>query len=380
MKPVRPRASVTRPTVAEIDLRALAFNYRGIRDRVGNAVKILGVVKANAYGHGLVEIGRFLENGFAHCLGVALPEEGAVLRQGGLRSPIHVFTLPSRMQGALYAEHRLEATVCSLNDCRMLNAVGTRARTTLPVHLKIDTGMNRIGVKPDDLRSLLRGVAKLKRIAVKGVFTHFATSDARDKRFAREQLSRFHRALEMIHAERLDPELIHAANSGAILDLPESWFSMVRPGIISYGYYPSHETSGSIPLKPVMTLRTAVAFVKRIGPGESVSYNRLFVAKKSTRVATLPVGYADGYTRRLTGKTAVVIHGKKYPVVGAIGMDQMMIDVGNDDVAAGDKVILIGSQGRGRMDAWDLASLLGTVPLEVVTSITTRVPRIYRGL
>jgi alanine racemase len=380
MIPARSRLVVTRPTVAEIDLRAIAFNLKGIRKHIGEGVKILGVVKANAYGHGLIEVARFLENGLVEYLGVAIAEEGAALRRGGMKAPIHVFTLPSRSQAALYAEHRLDATVCSLTDCQILNSIGTRFRRTIPVHIKIDTGMNRIGIKPVDLRVLLKAIAKLRRIEIKGVFTHFATSDARNKRFAREQLQRFLQALDIVHAERVGPELVHTANSGAILDLPEASFSMVRPGIISYGYYPSHETTESIPLKPAMKLRTVVALVKRIEPGESVSYNRRFIAKRRTRIATLPVGYADGYTRLLTGKGSVVIHGKEHPVVGTIGMDQMMVDVGRADVAAGDEALLIGAQGKARVDAWDLASRLGTVPLEIVTAITTRVPRTYRGL
>lgn len=380
MKPVPSRPAITRPTVAEIDLRAIAFNLKGIRKHVGAGVKILGVVKANAYGHGLNEVAGFIENRYVDYLGVAFAEEGTALRRGGIKAPIHVFTLPSRSQAALYAEHRLEATVCSLMDCQILDSVGTKFRRTIPVHLKIDTGMNRIGVKTGGIQPLLRAIANLKRIEIKGVFTHFATSDARDKRFARRQLGQFLQGLDVLRTEHVEPELVHAANSGAILDLPESRFSMVRPGIISYGYYPSHETGESVPLKPAMKLRTTVALVKRIEPGESVSYNRLFVARKRTRIATLPVGYADGYTRLLTGKSSVVIHGRECPVVGTIGMDQMMVDVGTADVAPGDEAVLIGAQGKARVDAWDLASRLGTVPLEIVTAITTRVPRIYRGV
>lgn len=372
--------NVTRPTVAEIDLRAIAFNLKGVKQKVGNNVKILGVVKANAYGHGLVEVSRYVEGRYADYFGVAIAEEGATLRRGGIQAPIHVFTLPARSQGALYADFDLEATVCSLSDCRILNVLGTKRRKTLPVHVKIDTGMNRIGVRGKDLRRFLSAIRTLRRLEIKGVYTHFATSDNADKKFAEKQLAEFSDALDVLRSEGVSPELIHSANSGAILDLPESYFDMVRPGIVTYGYYPSYETSESIRLKPAMTLKTRVVLVKWINPGDSVSYNRRFIAKRKTKIATLPVGYADGYTRLLTGKASVIINGKVFPVVGTICMDQIMVDVGRSDVAAGDEAILIGSQGRAKVDAWDIASKLGTVPLEVVSAVTTRVPRIYKGL
>jgi alanine racemase len=373
----RSRAAITRPTVAEIDLRAIAFNLSGIRRQVGKGVRILGVVKANAYGHGLREVARFIEGRYAEYLGVAIAEEGAELRRAGVDSPIHVFTLPSLSQADLYARYRLEATVCSIPDCHALNEAGKRHRRTLPVHLKIDTGMNRIGVKPADVARFITSIRRFRRIEIKGVFTHFASSDAKDKRFARRQLREFHQALDTLARQGVEPELIHAANSGAILDLPESYFSMVRPGIVTYGYYPSFETSESIPLRPAMRLKTVVSLVKWIEKGEAVSYNQRFVASRRTRIATLPVGYADGITRILTGRASALIHGKKFPIVGTICMDQVMVDVGKEDVRVGDEAVLIGRQKREMIDAWDLASPIGTVPLETVTAVTSRVPRTY---
>ncbi len=373
----RSRAVITRPTVAEIDLRAIAFNLSGVRRHVGQQVKVLGVVKANAYGHGLREVARFIEGKHADYLGVAIAEEGAELRRAGVNAPIHVFTLPSRSQADLYARYRIEATVCSIVDCSALDDTGKRHRRTLPVHLKIDTGMNRIGVKPADVASFLTAIRRFRRIEIKGVFTHFASSDTKDKRFARRQLREFHRALETLARHGVEPELIHAANSGAILDLPESYFSMVRPGIVTYGYYPSFETSESIPLQPAMRLKTTVSLVKWIEKGDAVSYNGRFVARRKTRIATLPIGYADGITRVLTGRASVLIHGKKFPIVGTICMDQVMVDVGKEDVRVGDEAVLIGRQKRAVIDAWDLASAIGTVPLETVTAVTSRVPRTY---
>ncbi len=340
----------------------------------------MGVVKANAYGHGLTEVAKFLENQSIDYLGVANAEEGVALREAGLRSPIHVFTLPSKSQARLYGDFQLESTVCSEADARLLNADAERRRISLPVHLKIDTGMNRIGVKGAGLLKLLKALSKMRRLEIKGVYTHFATADQKDKTFSEQQLVQFREALDILRAEGVTSEHIHCAGSAAILDLPESYFSMVRPGIMLYGYYPSHQTSESVPIRPVLTLKSKVSLVKWIESGESVSYGRRFIAKRRTQIATLPLGYADGYMRLLTGKGEVLIGGRRFSVVGTICMDQIMVDAGSSDVSAGDEAVLIGRQGREKIDAWDLAERIGTIPYEICTNISSRVPRIYRDL
>jgi alanine racemase len=370
----------TRPTIAEISLRALAYNLKGIRRKIGKSVKVMGVVKANAYGHGLTEVAKFLENQSIDYLGVANAEEGVALREAGLRSPIHVFTLPSKSQARLYGDFQLESTVCSETDARLLNADAERRHVSLPIHLKIDTGMNRIGVRAAGLPKLLKALSKMRRLEIKGVYTHFATADQKDKTFSKQQLVRFHEALDILRAEGVTSEHIHCAGSAAILDLPESYYSMVRPGIMLYGYYPSHQTSESVPIRPVLTLKSEVSLVKWIEPGESVSYGRRFIAKRRTQIATLPLGYADGYMRLLTGKGEVLIGGRRFSVVGTICMDQIMVDAGSSDVSAGDEAVLIGRQGREKIDAWDLAERIGTIPYEICTNISSRVPRIYRDL
>ncbi|MEK6754585.1 MAG: alanine racemase [Bacteroidota bacterium] len=370
----------TRPTIAEISLQALAYNLKGIRRKIGKSVKVMGVVKANAYGHGLTEVAKFLENQSIDYLGVANAEEGVALREAGLRSPIHVFTLPSKSQARLYGDFQLESTVCSEADARLLNADAERRRISLPVHLKIDTGMNRIGVKGAGLLKLLKALSKMRRLEIKGVYTHFATADQKDKTFSEQQLVQFREALDILRAEGVTSEHIHCAGSAAILDLPESYFSMVRPGIMLYGYYPSHQTSESVPIRPVLTLKSKVSLVKWIESGESVSYGRRFIAKRRTQIATLPLGYADGYMRLLTGKGEVLIGGRRFSVVGTICMDQIMVDAGSSDVSAGDEAVLIGRQGREKIDAWDLAERIGTIPYEICTNISSRVPRIYRDL
>ena len=365
----------TRPTVAEIDLRALAHNLSGIRRKVGKHVKVMGVVKANAYGHGIVEVSKFLEQRSIDYLGVANAEEGVLLREAGISVPIHVFTLPSDTQASLFPSFGLEPTVCAEYDARLLNTQAQRSKSKLRVHIKIDTGMNRIGIKPGDLEGFLKVLGKLRWLDVKGVYTHFATADKREKAYSRRQLELFDESLEILRAEGVTPEHTHCAGSAGILDLPESHYSMVRPGIMLYGYYPSHETTESVPLKPVLTLKSRVSLVKWIAPGESVSYGRRFTARRRTAIATLPVGYADGYMRSLTGQSEVIIGGKKFPTVGTICMDQIMVDVGNHDVRAGDEAVLVGRQGSEVITAWDLAARVGTIPYEICTNISSRVPR-----
>ena len=376
-KPGKQTRAAVRPTVAEIDLSAIAFNLRGVRKKVGNKVKVMAVVKANAYGHGIDLVPPFIESaGLSDFFGVAFPEEGIMLRKAGIRKPIHVFTIPPENQASWFTEFDLEPTVSSVREITFLERSASKAKKTLPIHLKIDTGMNRIGVKPAELESVVSALGKARRLAVQGVFTHFATADEANKQFLLHQLDEFHRQLDRLRQLRLEPGLVHCANSASILDVPESTFSMVRPGVMMYGYYPSRTTSESIPLKVVMTLKTRVSLVKWIGPGESVSYGRRFVATRRTQIATLPIGYADGYTRLLSGKAEVLIHGKRFPITGAICMDQLMADVSSEEVNPGDEAVLIGSQGEGRISAWDLAGSLGTIPYEICCAISSRVPRV----
>jgi alanine racemase len=368
----------SRPSYAEIELAAVAFNLNGIRKKVGVAVRIMAVVKANAYGHGDVAVAGFVEKDLADYFGVAFVEEGVTLRQSGIKKPIHVFTLPVQHQIGLYFDFNLEPTISSATDVDILEREGKKRKRSIAVHLKIETGMNRIGVQPKDLGGIVSALQNSKRVEVKGAYTHFATADQKDKSFTLQQLDHFMAATETLRQHSIQPELVHCANSSAILDLPQTYCSMVRPGITMYGYYPSFETSKSIPLRPAMTVKTTVSMVKTIRSGESVSYGRKFVARKRTNIATLPLGYADGYTRLLTGKGMVLIHGKRFPIVGTICMDQMMVDVGDADVVAGDEAVLIGAQDNQRISCWDLAERIGTIPYEILCGISARMPRIYR--
>jgi alanine racemase len=340
----------------------------------------MAVVKANAYGHGIVEVAKHLEKLRCDYFGVANVEEGVQLRQAGIKKPILVFTIATERQARLAVEHDLELTISSVEQGATLNRLAQKKKAIIQVHLKIDTGMNRIGIRPEGIKNLVRSAALLRRIRIKGVYTHFATADEKEKGYARMQLTRFQRSLEELRHEGVEPEMIHAANSAAILDLPESYFNMVRPGISIYGYYPSRHTTESIPLKPALTLKSHVSFVKSLHAGESVSYGRKFIARKGTTIVTIPIGYADGYSRLLSGKTSVLIHGKRFPVVGSICMDQLMVDVGSTNVRVEDEVVLIGKQGSGEMTVWHLADKMGTIPYEICTGISSRVPRTYTTL
>jgi alanine racemase len=362
--------------VADIDLRALAYNVKGIRKRVGRDVKVMGVVKANAYGHGIIEVSKFLQRLSIDYLGVANAEEGVALRESGIALPILVFTLPSKSQVSSFTRFGLEPTICTETEARLLNAMAQRSRKPLSVHIKVDTGMNRVGARPRELKPLLNVFSKLKYLEIKGVYTHFVTADKRDKTFSREQLGLFSQSLETLRHEGVSPDVVHCAGSAGILDLPQSYFSLVRPGIMMYGYYPSLETTESVRLKPVLTLKSRVSLVKWIEAGESVSYGRRFIARRRTKIVTLPIGYADGYMRLLTGQSSVLIAGTSFPIVGTICMDQLMADVGKADVRVGDEAILIGRQGSRSISAWDLASSIGTIPYEICTNISSRVPRI----
>ncbi|HTY35612.1 MAG TPA: alanine racemase [Bacteroidota bacterium] len=366
----------TRPTVAVINLRALARNLKEIRTRVGSTVKVMAVVKANAYGHGIAEVARFLQQKRVDCFGVANAEEGVVLREAGIRLPVHVFTIPSGTQIPLIISARLQPTIGSEHEARLLNAAAQRAGKTVSAHLKVDTGMNRIGVKPDHIAPLVRVLKNLKRLEIVGVYSHFATADSPDRTFALQQLDRFHGALDTLWALGIQPDVVHCAGSAGILNVPEATFDMVRPGIMLYGYYPSPDTPRTVHVEPVLSLKSRVSVVKWISAGESVSYGRRFIARRRTRIATLPLGYADGYMRLLTGRSTVLIGGREFPIVGTICMDQLMVDVGTSDVRPGDEAVLIGHQGRKNITAWDLASRIGTIPYEICTNISSRVPRI----
>ncbi len=371
------RAVRNRTTQAVVSLDSLARNLGRVRDRVGD-IQIMGVVKADAYGHGAFPVARTLVEAGATWLGVALPEEGVQLRRQGLQVPILVMGPTPPDQGPLLSEYRLDQMVYHPFHARALSASTGGSREAVRVHLKIDTGMGRLGIHPSEAAAGAKAIVHLPGLELGGVMTHFAAADAADKGHALEQLRRFLEAVREIEAAGIAVPLRHAANSAAILNLPETHLDMVRPGIALYGYPPSLFVSQGHPWEPVLTFMTRIAQMKKVPKGGTVSYGCTYVAPRDILVATLPVGYADGYNRLLSNQGEVLIRGQRAPVIGRVSMDMIMIDVTDVGGAQeGEEVILLGRQGDQAFSADEWAARLGTISYEILCNISKRVPRTY---
>lgn len=369
-----------RPTFAEINLKNLLFNYRGIKRKVGKS-KVMAVVKADAYGHGMIECVKAFET-----LGdrkpayyaVALLEEAIELRKARItRQPILCFAPITKAELDEYIKYNVIPTITDYDQLKFIEK--HRIAKKFPVHINIDTGMGRVGIKFTQAVEFISRLANIKNIIIDGVYTHFATSDEKDKTFAELQLKRFLDILNKLKELKVDFGLAHAANSGAILDIPGSYLDMVRSGIALYGYYPSAETSESIKLKPVMSIITQVSTVSVVKKGDSVSYGRKFIANKKTKIVSAAIGYADGIRRGLTNMMMGIIRDKKYHQVGTVTMDRIMFDVNNDNIKIGDKIILIGKSKSQEITAMDWCKTLYTIPYEITCGIGKRVPRIYKN-
>lgn len=368
---------IIRPVWAEIDREAIRHNMSEIRRLVGPDVAVMAVVKAEGYGHGALAVAREALRSGAAWLGVSLPEEGIALRQAGIEAPILVFEPLQIEHAEQVLEYNLTATLCIPAAAAHLAAVARQTGRTARGHLKVDTGMGRVGVRPAEAAAFLRQALD-SGIAVTGVYSHLATADETDKAYARRQIEVFAETVAALKAAALLPEFVHLANSAAIIDLPESYFNMVRPGIILYGLYPSAEVRRErIRLQSALSLKTRVVFVKRVPEGTGISYGQKYHTGGETTVATIPIGYADGWSRLLSHKAQALLHGRKLPVVGTICMDQCMIDAGDEPVALGDEVVLIGKQGAAEISADDLARELGTINYEITCMLSERVPRVY---
>lgn len=365
------------PTAAVIDLSAYRYNLEQIKKKVAPA-GVMGVVKANAYGHGLLPIARAaLEMGAVY-LGVALVEEAIELREFGIKARILVFGGVEPEQINLFLENDLEMMLYSETVAEKVSRLALRLSKPAVVHVKIDTGMGRVGVHWEQAAGLIQKLAVMPGLRMKAICTHFAASDEKDKRFAKLQFERFERVVRQVEKAGTHFPLKHAANSGAILDMPETYLDLVRPGIMSYGCYPSDETSESVDIKPVMSFKTRVLFVKEIQPGESVSYGRKFIAVRKTRIATLSVGYADGYNRLLSNRGQVLIRGKRFPIVGRVCMDLIHADIGeNTEIQQSDEAVLFGKQGPENIPVTDICEKINTIPYEVLCGISSRVPRFF---
>ncbi|MCL6477722.1 MAG: alanine racemase [Peptococcaceae bacterium] len=369
------------PAWAEVDLKALAHNAREIRRVTDPQAEVMAVVKANAYGHGSVEVSKVaLANG-ATRLAVARAAEGAELRRAGLEAPIIVlgYTPPGLIREVV--EYGLEQTVYGVEYALMVNEQAAGMGAKVPVHIKIDTGMGRLGLMAGSSSSVagVKKIAALPHLEPVGIFTHFAAADSADKSFTKRQWESFIGMINALSREGLEFPLKHCANSAAIIDLPENCLNMVRAGIILYGLYPSVEVNRQrMDLKPVMSFKTRVAQVKEVPAGYSISYGCTYITEKATVIAVLPVGYADGYSRRLSSRGEVLIRGRRAPVVGRVCMDQCMVDVGSiPGVVAGNEVVLFGRQGEQMLPVEEVAGWIGTINYEVVCMVGARVPRIY---
>jgi alanine racemase len=367
---------VVRPTYVEVDLARLTGNYRAIQKQVAPAA-VMPILKANAYGHGLVEIARHLETLNAPYLGVAFLEEGILLREAGVKTPILVMGGILDNQVPIFLDYNLTLTASSVEKLAQIDKAARAKALTAKVHLKIDTGMERIGVHYYSAPTLLEAALHCEQCHVEGIFSHFANSDTADLTSAELQLSRFEQVLDFYRERGLTPPLRHMANSGAILQLPQSYYDMVRAGILLYGVYPSAEVPRSVPVQPALSWKSRVVYFKVVKPGHPVSYGSTWQSDHMVRVVTVPVGYGDGYFRSLSNKSEVIIRGKAYPVVGRICMDQMMVNIEWESAYNGDEVILIGEAEEAAISCDRLAEWAGTIPYEILTNINTRVPRLY---
>ncbi len=364
-----------RATWAEVDLTRLEQNLEAIRRKVAPA-KVMLVVKANAYGHGLVEVSKALA-GKADYVGVAVLEEGILLRKLGITAPIIVMGAVWRDQIFRYLRYNLTLTASSVERLQQIDEAAGRMGVKAKVHLKIDTGMERIGVHYCSAHLLQEAAINCSHIQVEGIFSHFANADSQDLSHARLQLERFHEVLRFYERRGLPMPMRHIANSAAVLQLPESYLDMVRPGILLYGVYPSPTIPRSVEVKPALAWKSRVVYFKVVKANHPVSYGSTWQSDHDVRVVTIPVGYGDGYFYRMSNRAQVIIRGKKYPQVGKICMDQMMVNLEWDSAYNGDEVVLLGESGGEKITVEDLARWAETIPYEILTNINTRVPRIY---
>lgn len=371
-----------RPTRALINLGRLRQNIRNLKSLISGETSLMAVVKANAYGHGLLQIAKCSAESGAAWLGVALPEEGAELRENGISLPILVLGDVSEEQCETVIKYNLTQAVPSLKTARYLNSIAQYTGRKVGIHLKLDTGMGRIGFhNVDELRTAIKELHSMKGIFINGAFTHFAAADEIDPDYTIIQIKRLENMQQIIQDAGFTLNWIHASNSAGLLMFPKAHYNLVRCGISLYGYYPSAhvEKHAKISLVPILQWETRIVYIKTLEAGSSVSYGRSFIASSTRKVATLPVGYADGYSRLLGNRASVLIRGKRAPVIGRVCMDQIMVDITHiPEAAVGDKAVLLGEQGAEKITADELADLCGTISYEILTSISQRVPRIYQ--
>ncbi len=368
-----------RPTWSEINLGAVRQNLACIRELITDGVDIMAVVKANAYGHGLSRISQVLVKGGVDYLGVATVDEALKLRSSGIKTPILV--LGSVLEEEAKAASRADITLTLCNDdlLEILSKLAKRSKIRPRVHVKIDTGMGRIGVWHEEAVPFIKEAASRKGIELEGIYTHFSSA-GRDELVTRMQIRDFEKVLDGTEKAGIKVKYRHAANSIATVDWEKAHLNLVRPGILIYGVYPKESFRRYFKLRPVMNLKTKIVHLKEAPPGRSISYGRTYITQRHTRIATIPIGYADGYGRILSNKAEALVRGQYVRVVGMVTMDQTLLDVGNiKGVRVGDEVVLVGRQGEAEILIEKIAKLAGTIPYEILSSVTDRVPRVYRN-
>src|SRR6266568_208547 len=393
-----PHKEVRRPVWAEVSLSALTYNLQAIRKYVNppeekrkTPRKILSIVKGNGYGHGGPEVAKALEKAGSDWFGVTCTDEGVAVREGGVRKPILILTSFVPGEESRLVKHDLTAVIHRCDQLALLDRAAARrgGKKPVPFHLKIDTGMNRLGVASSDMDCFARQLGKCKRLQLTGIFSHFASSevftDTAVGQQTCEQEERFYAALERLRSLEVDPGIVHLANSAAIVTRPETWADMVRPGAILYGYHPGYdpaekreEAEARLPLRPVMSLRSRIISIRTIPAGAGVGYNATFVAKRPSRIGVLAAGYGDGIHRSLGNRGNVLLRGKLAPIVGIISMDVTMIDITEIDGAEiGDVATIHGTDGKQVLPANRVARSIGTVTSDLLCAVSQRVPRLY---
>jgi len=371
---------VIRDTRAVVDLDKVGFAVSGVKGLVGDGVEVMAVVKADGYGHGAIKVAKKALKTGAESLGIAYPQEAFELRDAGIDVPILVMGLtPPESKEAIEAIVKLglSQAVAEKDTPTQISSISPKDRPS-PLHIKVDTGMGRIGIPPEDVYDYVSFLRSLKNVKIEGIFTHFPSSDEVDPTFTERQIRIFSDLLSDLKSKGIEIPKRHMANSGAVLAFPKSYLNMVRPGIMIYGLYPSKDVKKTIPLNDAMSLVTRIRYLKRVKAGTPISYGRTHVTTSDTLVATLPIGYADGYSRLLSNRGQVLVGGVRAPVIGRVCMDMIMADVTHiPDARVGDEVILFGRQKEGEISIDEVAETIGTINYEITCMVGKRVPRVY---
>lgn len=370
--------ALSRPAFLEVDLRNLTFNLKNIRRKLGQRIEFLAVVKADAYGHGAYEVSKVvLENG-ADLLGVAILEEGIELREKGIKAPILILYPEFSGREKKVLEYDLEATVSDFDFARNLSLQAAKLKKTANICVKVDTGMGRYGLAPDEAYQFVKRIRDLENIKVKGILSQLSSAEEKEDDFTFQQISSFNKVLEKL--EEFNRGFLNKsiANSSAVLNLPETYFNQVRVGLLLYGIYPSPEVSKSIEVKPALSFKSRILFLKEVDKETPIGYSRSYITSRKSKVATVPLGYADGFSRLLSNKAQVLIHGKRAPVIGRVCMDAFMVDVTDiPEAKAGDELVLIGKQKEEKITADEFAEWNQSISYEVLTRMGKRLPKVY---